>query len=710
MRSIIIALIILPLVSFARDSLNVTQVGQFVSCWYETSEIEVHDNFAYVATGRSGLHIVDISTLGQPVETGICHTRGTTRDVALQGNYAFLADGPQGLRVVDISNSQNPTMVAESNPENSDFRRIAVTATHAFVTNPTSGIQIFDITNPLAPLPLPLYAVAEPQDIVIAGQYAYVVTATGFEILDISTPANPELLGSLTGFDDGWRIVLEGTLAYISCQSDPLRVVDVTNPELPVVIGTAYVAFDAYDIAISGHILYVASSANVTAIDLSDLEHPEEVASYSNNGSISVVAVSGDVLLASDRNIDFLVFDIAVPTELELVGSMVRPEELWNVALSGNYAYVAGPTQALQVFDVSTPAQPALLATTRYDGTANDVFVSGSRLYLAETYGGNHSGLRVFDITDPSSPTELGFGETFDFANGVAVNGNYAYIASAGALVVLDMSNPAAPVVVEELSSFAGALNVVVSGQYAYVADFDDLRILDVSNPAQPLHHGSYDSPGYVYDVVVSGTIAFLAESWGVRTVDVSNPAAPVSIGQFSTPDEATEISLIGNAAYVATGEHGLRIIDITEPTNLQEVGYYVEDFNTRSLSAHGDYVYAAEAYAFSVYDASVALSLVNDLNTGDQSSLVTTFSLHPVYPNPFNATAQIRFDVPSTSFVNVAVYDLQGRLVEQLASRMFEAGTHGIAYDAIKNASGMYIVRMSSDAFSETQKIVLLK
>ena len=58
-------------------------------------------------------------------------------------------------------------------------------------------------------------------------------------------------------------------------------------------------------------------------------------------------------------------------------------------------------------------------------GFANDVAVWGNYAYIAD----DTEGLRVMDISDPTHPLESGFFDTPDCAGGVAVNGNYAYVA-----------------------------------------------------------------------------------------------------------------------------------------------------------------------------------------------------------------------------------------------------------------------------------------
>ncbi len=103
-----------------------------------------------------------------------------------------------------------------------------------------------------------------------------------------------------------------------------------------------------------------------------------------------------------------------------------------------------------------------------------------------------------------------------------------------------------------------------------------------------------------------------------------------------------------------------------------------------------------------------------------EERTAVRHYELHPIYPNPFNATTQIRFDVPRVALVQLRIYDLQGRVVENLASRVFEAGEHALTYDASARASGMYVLRMTATPlyppakaggeWTAAQKLMLLK
>ena len=274
----------------------------------------------------------------------------------------------------------------------------------------------------------------------------------------------------------------------------------------------------------------------------------------------------------------------------------------------------------------------------------------------------------------------------------------------------MDISNPADPELVFTINSLLGAFSLAVSGNYAYLSNFDDLRVLDVSNPAVPLQVGSYDSPAFVYDVAVSGNIAYLAESWGVRTVDITNPHDPTSIGQYATPYPVKSVSLIGNVMYVSEGEYGMRIVDATDPMNLVETGYYVEDFTTNDVAAAGDFVYSAEDAAFSIYDVSEAIALINGVSVDDPASVATEFRLNPVFPNPFNNTANIMFDLPHEVTGKLVVYDVLGRVANTLFDGKLSAGSHQMQFNGYGLSSGTYFVKLETPDFHAVRKAVLLK
>ncbi|MCB1060277.1 MAG: VWA domain-containing protein [Calditrichaeota bacterium] len=93
-----------------------------------------------------------------------------------------------------------------------------------------------------------------------------------------------------------------------------------------------------------------------------------------------------------------------------------------------------------------------------------------------------------------------------------------------------------------------------------------------------------------------------------------------------------------------------------------------------------------------------------------DEPSIVSGFALLPNYPNPFNGSTTIEFDLPEASDVQLVVYDISGRKVTELAHGSFASGRHAVVFGGEELASGLYLCHMTAGKFSTRQKMLLLK
>ena len=84
--------------------------------------------------------------------------------------------------------------------------------------------------------------------------------------------------------------------------------------------------------------------------------------------------------------------------------------------------------------------------------------------------------------------------------------------------------------------------------------------------------------------------------------------------------------------------------------------------------------------------------------------------SLDSAYPNPFNPTTTISFGLPVDSEVSIQIYNLQGRVVETLASQFMQAGYYSVTWNADSYSSGVYLVKMATGDYVSTQKLLLVK
>lgn len=79
-------------------------------------------------------------------------------------------------------------------------------------------------------------------------------------------------------------------------------------------------------------------------------------------------------------------------------------------------------------------------------------------------------------------------------------------------------------------------------------------------------------------------------------------------------------------------------------------------------------------------------------------------------YPNPFNPATQIRFAVPVSGEVRLAVYDLLGREIAVLVNGGMSAGSHSVNFDAASLGSGVYVYRLDAAGQTLTRKMTLVK
>jgi len=87
-----------------------------------------------------------------------------------------------------------------------------------------------------------------------------------------------------------------------------------------------------------------------------------------------------------------------------------------------------------------------------------------------------------------------------------------------------------------------------------------------------------------------------------------------------------------------------------------------------------------------------------------------SSYSLMQNYPNPFNPSTSIRYEIPKTGLVKIVIFDENGREVESLVNEKQTAGTYEATWDASKYPSGVYFYRLTTESYSETKKMILLK
>ena len=105
-------------------------------------------------------------------------------------------------------------------------------------------------------------------------------------------------------------------------------------------------------------------------------------------------------------------------------------------------------------------------------------------------------------------------------------------------------------------------------------------------------------------------------------------------------------------------------------------------------------------------YDSDISTVVGIDLD----DIVVNDFSLRAAYPNPFNPVTNLSFVLNTPSDISLKIYDINGKLVEAIDSKLYQPGLNNIQWNAASLSSGMYVVHLLNGSKQLTQKVMLLK
>lgn len=679
-------------------------------------------------------------------------------DLVADGDHAFASTYTHGMVVIDLSDPVHPqplgNVILADTPEYLVRRgHIIFAAGHGY----SVGVYAVDVSVPTAPVEVGYLAVAEGTqvlavhndlllvqrhladvvDIIDAsdptsmnvlssipmdgtallsggGNLFYARTRTHFEVWDLTDPSSPLPRGSIDLVDSvpvgGMALVGTSVLIARGENSYEVDIVDIGDPDAPALVGAIETRYAVAGILVDVELAYIPfNSGAVDIFNIADLAAPIFLGSMVGS-SVTRAALSGHHLVCAD-NSAFSVFDVsgahnAYPT----VGTF---DWGWGFALSaerlGDHVYVGG-NLGLQVFDVSDYTTPV---NTFGDPGNATMAMAGDILYVGHT-----NGLTVYNLDDPALPQEITTLERpwWPGLPDLEITGGLLVAGIGDSLLTFDLSDPTSPL---RLGGRAFQVDMVeVDGGLAYVMSDTALHILDLADPASLPQLGQTAQPNGE-DMAVAGGYAYVCNyAYGeglLWILDVSDPAAPA----FAADRNGIYIrglSIHGDLLLATQGGWGVQLLDISNPEYPTYSGHLYHGYDTGwayRARVLGDLVWLGHDAGVAFLPAPCAGGLspvVQDFGVPrNQLSLV-------IYPNPFNPKVDIRFEVPRPSVVDVAVFDLRGRLVRQLlAEESLGTGTHTVSWQGDDHsgrplASGIYLARVRMGGRSAIQKMSLVR
>jgi len=703
----------------AQTSHNIDCITQYNHNWQDgISDVVVNEDYAYLACRDDGFRIVNISNLDAPFDVGQFPI-SNTNTLALAGKYVYVGGYGTGLHILDVSDPASPLEVRQI-PLEGSLNVVVIAGNYAFVGSHFGGFCILDITDPSnAEIVWSTSEIHEVADIEIHDDFAYLCSGYDMLILDISEISSPQVIDSFrTGYDTNEGIAVSGNHAYLASGFSGMQVVDLQTGQVVAGIDSLYYA---YGVDIVDGLLYVHYGdfdCPLAMVDISDPLSPQTLGVYYPPADLLDFYVDGDLVYIADNEHGLRVVDVSDPAYPLEIASYSRYGEDLDVTLADNLAFVREDLK-LKVVDISDLQHPRELGYYEMNWPYGDLRIAGDVGYIT-THG--YTCLYAIDLSDPQSLNLLG---TFTVASGgdvhyrMALYEHYAYLVENGGLRIVDVADPFAMQEVGYFDQHIGNARVeAYEGKLFLISGSGgnhQIQVLDLSDPTSPTVIGSAGVDNYGRDIVGSDGKLYVATPYTFYIFDLLNFQQWTPIAAVEMPAEITGyiggLDIEDNYVYLAVIPYGLCVYDVTDPASPRMTGYCETPGAASGVAARDGFAVVADGDNLGFYDCSAALPVI----IPTQQSVPEAFSLLTSYPNPFNASTQIRFALAERGCVALRIYDVLGRNVVTLADREFLAGSHTVYWNGTDQAgqalaSGRYYVQASIGNDMRILSIVLLK
>ncbi|MBT3945481.1 MAG: T9SS type A sorting domain-containing protein, partial [Candidatus Marinimicrobia bacterium] len=110
-----------------------------------------------------------------------------------------------------------------------------------------------------------------------------------------------------------------------------------------------------------------------------------------------------------------------------------------------------------------------------------------------------------------------------------------------------------------------------------------------------------------------------------------------------------------------------------------------------------------------------IVYNLNDFLDNGSEINLPTEFAIYAPYPNPFNPTTSILFDIAKTEHVDLSVFNIKGEFIKSLQNESLDPGQYSIKWHGLNEMghtvpSGIYIIKFTSNFTQKNRKVLFLK
>jgi hypothetical protein len=456
------------------------------------------------------------------------------------------------------------------------------------------GLVFYDISDPANPLRVGGYPLGSTvESVLVDGDilvYSFVDQST---ILDISQPLTPVLLNTYPGKayeKDGDKLYVSGW-SYVDPDGlSGVDVLDISQPAQPDLVGRYTTPNPVYGYARWGKTIYLQTITpfgnyyDLQLVDVTDPSNPYMAGNSSEAGifSVSKARVQGERSYILSNA--FIILDYRNAFAPGVLGShKVSDLGLYDLNIVGNYAYINGGEQ-IKILDIHDPSQPTIIQT--YGGNEDEpwgaaalkVLGNGMSYVVASFSEAYRTDLQIMQFDPPAPPVvySVHTSPPNEYITALDGDAQHVFIArTSGAVELLDTSNPYSPTLTGFYSSTQYVRVLREAGDLLLLGGDGKLAIVDFSNPLSPSLVSEVAIPIQINDIQVDGGWAYVAadDYWaeygdnqpGVWVVDISDPYHPTLQGIY--PTNAKYVQIVGGLMYVSAGWNGLQVVSLWQPS-----------------------------------------------------------------------------------------------------------------------------------------------
>lgn len=720
--------------------------------------VVVKDRIAYCISYRSGIYTIDVEDPSNPVRLGFFRTFIEKSRLIVQDEYLWTAPYDRGsfLTVFDVTEPRDIRQINQflDNGCGSMFSFVGDTA---FV--PSGTLNVLNIQQPDS---ISIITQARPAGYVGALFHdGYLYGDDGiFSIVDVRNLNNIRFLSRILAYGltgTGMMDFRENHI-FAPAKKRGLKIVNVEDKNRPFIQHVNLTNSWFKDIAYKEGFLYVADAQSgvwpvqrvgdyyqngrMKVYSVDDPYHPVLIADIDTlpdpdvyDGGSSMIEVKDSIAIIGGQ-IGLMVFNINDPANPEC---LFRPSINWigtgdHPTFHGDNMFVALGEITLRIYSIANPSQPNQLITYRSGQLRhNKVFVEGDYLIITGELVDNQAYKCVFtyDWRDIGNIHRVGEMSQIngDMLDGVRFE-SYLYLIGgswSSGLSVVSIEDPLHPHEVYFSNEVRNGHRAEIIRRHLFIADGNyGIRIFDLEDPERPRQVGYYDTPDFASGVAVDEErgFMFVADQSDLSVYDVG---ALIGVWDLTVEPERLEF---GEGQVGDTLRESIVVTNLAQDPVLIDsvllagIGFSIGNHDSIDLAPNedlqieivftpdtvGSFPGLLEVYSMNRVRTVELTGVGSPLSTVDAPGFPVAFELHSVYPNPFNTTTIIRYDIPLRSQIRLTVYDLAGREVETLLSGEVNPGRHSTVWNSRSNPAGIYFVRFESIGKTTTSKALLIK